>query len=312
MIDENNEQLGIMQTRDAQMLARERGLDLVEVAPTAVPPVCRLMDYGKFRYDQDKREREARKTQKTVTIKEVRLAPNMDDHDIDVKINMVRRFLEEGDKVKLTVQFRGRQITHQELGRVVLDRMSEQLREIGTIEQMPKTEGRNMTMVISPRAERARTTPRPPREKREPTAEAGNPPPAGTGALAEALTAAGATTVDDQPTVTAVDDQPTATAQPAADQPAVATAPINDAPVTDAPATDAPATDAPDSPPSTEGKPPAPRPSRAKRVQPAATSAVAKASNAADTTAAEGQVATSTDAPTSQPSAEDNQPATGS
>ena len=204
VIDENNNQLGIMQTREAQTMARERGLDLVEVAPTAVPPVCRMMDYGKFRYDQDKRDREARKTQKITTIKEVRLSPIMDDHDIDVKTNMVHRFLEQGYKVKLTVQFKGRQITHQELGRQVLDRMSEHLREVGTPEQLSKMEGRNMTMVFAPRADRARTTPRPPREQPA-TGQPGasdDALTAGSTAMADALNAAGASQLvgGEQPT----------------------------------------------------------------------------------------------------------------
>ncbi len=163
VIDENNEQLGVMPTRDAMSLAQSRGLDLVEVAPTAQPPVCRLMDYGKFRYDQGKRDRDARKTQKTISIKELRLYPKIGEHDIDTRAKAAKRFLEEGHKVKLVVQFKGRENAHPELGREMLLDMIERLREVGIVEQAPRQEGRNMSTILIQRTDRARTAPRPPR-----------------------------------------------------------------------------------------------------------------------------------------------------
>jgi translation initiation factor IF-3 len=142
VIDENGEQMGIMFARDALNLARQRDLDLVEVAPNAVPPVCRLMDYGKFRYEQTKKERDSRKTQHTVVVKEVRLKPNIDEHDLETKIRQAKRFLEEGDKVKLSVEFRGRQLTHTELGRELLNQVQQVLQNDVIIEQPPKMEGK--------------------------------------------------------------------------------------------------------------------------------------------------------------------------
>lgn len=153
-----------MPTRDALSLAQSRSLDLVEVAPTAQPPVCRLMDYGKFRYDQGKREREQRKTQKTIVIKELRLYPKMSEHDQETRVKAARRFLEEGHKVKFVVQFRGRENAHPELGREMLIAIGESLRDVGTVEQAARLEGRNMSMMITQRTDHARTTPRPPRE----------------------------------------------------------------------------------------------------------------------------------------------------
>ena len=151
MIDEEGEQLGIVPTRQAMDIARERGLDLVEVAPNAIPPVCRLMDYGKYRYEQSRKERESRKHQKTVELKEVRMKPGIDDHDLQTKARLAHRFLEDGDKVKVTVQFRGRQMAHPDLGRDVLLQLAEQLNTLGAVEQPPHLEGRNMTMILSPK-----------------------------------------------------------------------------------------------------------------------------------------------------------------
>jgi translation initiation factor IF-3 len=131
-------------------MARERGLDLVEVQPTAVPPVCRLMDYGKFRYEESRRERESRKRQKTVELKEIRLRPKIDGHDLETKGRQAGRFLEEGDKVKLSVLFRGREIAHQDIGKNLLDRLAVQLSEVGIIEQAPHSEGRTMVMTMGP------------------------------------------------------------------------------------------------------------------------------------------------------------------
>lgn len=149
----SGEQLGIMATRDALRMAEEQHLDLVEVAPKAKPPVCRIMDFGKYRYEQQKREKEAKKKQKIVTIKEVKLRPNIEQHDFDVKLKNALRFLEEGNKVKVTIMFRGRELSHPELGREVLNRVSDQLKELVSIERDAKLEGKNMTMILAPKAQ---------------------------------------------------------------------------------------------------------------------------------------------------------------
>ncbi|KAB8143834.1 translation initiation factor IF-3 [Chloroflexia bacterium SDU3-3] len=150
VIDDENNQLGILLLRDALALAEERGLDLVEVAPNAVPPVCRLMDHGKYRYEQTKKEREARKNQKQVEIKQIRLEPKTDSHDIDVKTGQARRFLLEGDKVKFNLRFRGREIVHQEIGREILERIAENLRDIAIVEQRPLMEGKVLSLTLAP------------------------------------------------------------------------------------------------------------------------------------------------------------------
>lgn len=134
------------------MISEERGLDLVEVAPNAVPPVCRVMDYGKFRYEQTKKEREARKNQKQVEIKQIRLEPKTDDHDLDVKARQARRFLIDGDKVKFNLRFRGREIFHSEIGREILERMAENLRDVAIVEQRPLMEGRVLSLTLAPNA----------------------------------------------------------------------------------------------------------------------------------------------------------------
>lgn len=151
VITADGEQLGIMPGRAAQQLAAERHLDLVEIAPTAKPPVCKIMDYGKFRYEQQKREKEARKKQKSFDIKEVKLRPGIEDHDFNVKYRNALRFLEDGDKVKVTIMFRGRELTHPELGEVLLKKMAEQLKEIAVVERVPKLEGKNMIMIVAPK-----------------------------------------------------------------------------------------------------------------------------------------------------------------
>jgi translation initiation factor IF-3 len=148
-------QVGIIATRDAMEMARERGLDLVEVAPNAVPPVCRLMDYGKFRYEQSRKEREARKNQHVIELKEVRIRPKIDDHDLETKGRRAAKFLDDGDKVKLTVLFRGRENAHPEIGRALLDQLVEQLRPHGTIDQSPRLEGKAMTVLLSPVKQKA-------------------------------------------------------------------------------------------------------------------------------------------------------------
>lgn len=156
--------MGIMPTRQALELARERGLDLVEVAPQAVPPVCRLMDYGKFRYQQAKREREARKAQKEIEVSEIRVRPRIAEHDLQAKIRRIREFLEEGDKVKLTVMFRGRELGRPEQGLALLKNMVEQVKDLGRIETPPAMEGRFLSLVLAPLQKREA---RPPKAARE-------------------------------------------------------------------------------------------------------------------------------------------------
>jgi translation initiation factor IF-3 len=150
LIDENGEQVGIIPTFDALQMARERGLDLVEVAPNAMPPVCRLMDYGKFRYEQSRKERESRRNQHVVELKEVRIRPKIDDHDLETKGRQAAKFLDAGDKVKLTVLFRGREMAHPDIGKGLLDQLADQLRPHGTVEQPPRMEGRTMIMFMAP------------------------------------------------------------------------------------------------------------------------------------------------------------------
>ncbi|MCK9172064.1 MAG: translation initiation factor IF-3 [Desulfuromonas sp.] len=151
VIDDEGEQLGILTLQDALAAAVERGLDLVEVSPTAKPPVCRIMDYGKFKYQQQKRAAEAKKKAARVELKEVKLRPKTEVHDFEVKVKNVRRFLEEGNKVKVTIMFRGREVTHPEFGRDLLKRVSEKVADIGLIEFFPSMQGRFMHMVLSPK-----------------------------------------------------------------------------------------------------------------------------------------------------------------
>ncbi len=153
VVDQNGEQLGVMSSRDALALAEERQLDLVKIAPQARPPVCKLMDYGKYRFEQSKKEREFRKNQKVITVKEVRLSATIEDHDIDVKFKNAVKFLKDGNKVKVTIRFRGRQITHSEIGRQVMVEFADRIKEYGTVDKAPQIEGRNMSMFISPRAQ---------------------------------------------------------------------------------------------------------------------------------------------------------------
>mgnify|MGYP004452382423 FL=1 len=149
------EQLGIMPTREALRMAEEQHLDLVEVAPKAKPPVCRIMDFGKFRYEQQKREKEAKKKQKVISIKEVKLRPNIEQHDFDVKLKNALRFVEDGNKVKVTIMFRGRELSHPELGKEVLGRVAERLGDAVSIERNAKLEGKNMTMIVAPKLQKA-------------------------------------------------------------------------------------------------------------------------------------------------------------
>ncbi|UOF92690.1 translation initiation factor IF-3 [Fodinisporobacter ferrooxydans] len=151
MIDVNGDQLGIVAFREALRIASEKNLDLVNVAPTAKPPVCRIMDYGKFKYEQSKREKESRKNQKVISIKEIRMTPNIEEHDFETKLRNVMKFLEAGDKVKIAVRFRGREITHTAIGQSVLERMAKAVEEISMVERSPKLEGRQMIMILSPK-----------------------------------------------------------------------------------------------------------------------------------------------------------------
>jgi translation initiation factor IF-3 len=150
VIDDEGQQLGVMPTAKALALAQEKGLDLVEVAPTAVPPVCRILDYGQYKYELQKREREQKKKQKSQTFKEVRLAVKIDVHDLKTKARRAAEFLDHGDRVKVTVRFRGREISHANLGRDLLMRTAEVLAEHGTIERQPLLEGRSMYIVMAP------------------------------------------------------------------------------------------------------------------------------------------------------------------
>ncbi len=150
LIGANGENLGVVSPERALFLAEEAGLDLVEISPTAVPPVCKIMDFGKFKYENQKKEAEARKNQKVIEIKEVKFRPGTDTHDYDVKMRSVFKFLEEGDKVKVTLRFRGREMAHQELGAQLLNRVAEDVKATGKVESMPRLEGRQMVMMIGP------------------------------------------------------------------------------------------------------------------------------------------------------------------
>src|SRR5690554_6164179 len=154
LIDSNGDQLGVKSRQEALEIAATRNLDLVLVAPNAKPPVCRIMDYGKYRFEQQKKDREARKKQKVINIKEVRLSPGIEDHDFSTKLRNARKFLEKGDKVKVSIRFRGRAITHKDLGRDVLERMAEACNDISTVEQKPKMEGRSMFLMLAPTNEK--------------------------------------------------------------------------------------------------------------------------------------------------------------
>lgn len=154
MVDADNNQLGIMPVKEALRLAEERQQDLVEVAPQAKPPVCRIMDFGKFKYEQSKREKEAKKKQRIIQVKEVKLRPRIEDNDYAVKTKNAERFLKDGDKVKVTIMFRGREIVHTELGRSLLDRMAVDLKDLCTIERHAKLEGKNMIMILAPKNEK--------------------------------------------------------------------------------------------------------------------------------------------------------------
>ena len=150
LIGPEGENVGVVSPRRAMELAERAGLDLVEISPNAAPPVCKIMDFGKYKYEQQKRESEARKKQKIIEVKEIKFRPNTDTHDYDVKMRNVFKFLKNGDKVKITMRFRGREMAHQNLGRELLERVAEDVKEHGKVENIPKMEGRQMTMMIGP------------------------------------------------------------------------------------------------------------------------------------------------------------------
>lgn len=155
LIDENGEQLGVMPTQKALELAEERGLDLAKIQPTAKPPVCKLMDYDKYRYEQSKRERENRKNQRVVAIKEVQLSATIEENDVLTKAKMATRFLEDGDKVKVSIRFRGRQITHSEIGMKVMQDFAQRCASVSSVERRPMMDGRHMIMILAPKAAKA-------------------------------------------------------------------------------------------------------------------------------------------------------------
>lgn len=151
LIDEEGNQVGVVPTDEARDRAGDVGLDLVEVSPNAEPPVCKIIDYGKLKYEKQKKKNEARKKQKTIEVKEIKMRPNIDTHDYDVKMRAIFKFLDEGDKVKVTLRFRGRELAHQELGLILLEKVRDALDEQAKVEQFPKLEGRQITMVMAPR-----------------------------------------------------------------------------------------------------------------------------------------------------------------
>jgi translation initiation factor IF-3 len=212
--DTTDEALGIVSIDSARQLAVDRGLDLVEVAPLAQPPVCRLMDYGRFKFEALKREKDSRRDHNVVQLKEQKLRPKISDHDFRTKLAKVKQFLGEGDKVKLTIMFRGREMVHQEFGRKLLDRMTEELSDLAIIERSPLVEGRNMIMILSPTTKKQARGDRPHEERHhgEPPANAGNGAAPTTEAAAEPR-GASATAVAERPA-----DAPSDTPSPAADQ----------------------------------------------------------------------------------------------
>lgn len=159
LIAEDGEQIGIKSVQDALQFARDRDLDLVEVAPQASPPVCRVMDYGKYRYELEQKAKKSRKHQSNIVIKEMKLRPKIDEHDYQTKKKHIVRFLTAGSKVKVTIMFRGREMAHTDIGRQILDRLSEELRELSNIESQPKLDGRNMIMLLNPTAKPVRPEP---------------------------------------------------------------------------------------------------------------------------------------------------------
>ncbi|MCW3059010.1 MAG: hypothetical protein JWQ02_831 [Capsulimonas sp.] len=218
VIDDDGGQLGIMTPREALAIARERGIDLIEVAPQAQPPVCKIMDYGKFKYEQAKKEKESAKKHKQSELKGIQMFPNIEDHDFNVKVRSAIKFLEDGDKVKVTIRFKGRQITHPEFGRQQMDKVTQMVSEVGQVEKPPSMEGRMMTMILSP-------------------LKAGGPKPAAPGAPKPPSAPKPATP---RPAAPAASAAPAATVAPVA---SAAPAPVAEASAAEAPA---PVVEAPD------------------------------------------------------------------
>jgi len=150
-VDADGEMVGVVSKEEGLEIALDAGLDLVEISPSADPPVCKVLDYGKHKYEAQKKANEARKKQKVIEVKEIKMRPGIDEHDYQVKMRSVQRFIDDGDKVKMTMRFRGREMAHQELGKKVLDRVRDDVDEVAKVEQFPKSEGRLMTMVIAPK-----------------------------------------------------------------------------------------------------------------------------------------------------------------
>jgi translation initiation factor IF-3 len=188
VIDDSGQQLGIMPPPQALAIARQKGLDLVEISPTAVPPVCRIMDYGKYQYQEQKRAREAKKHQKTIEVKEIKFRPKVDEHDYQFKKKHIERFLSEGDKVKATVFFRGREMAHPEIGRRILERLIGELAEVAIAESLPRQEGNQMHTILTQKTDKSRRSAAP-AEARRPVAA-----PGATAAPAGAHSAAGPST----------------------------------------------------------------------------------------------------------------------
>jgi translation initiation factor IF-3 len=207
VIDDEGQQLGVMPTAKAFALAQEKGLDLVEVAPTAVPPVCRILDYGQYKYELQKRDREAKKKQKSQTFKEIRLRVKIDTNDLRTKTRRAAEFLDDGDRVKVTVQFRGREMTHANLGRDLLGRAAEMLAESGAIERQPLLEGRSMYIVLAPLDKRAE------KKSEKANGEAADSPDDNGGTIGEALAAKGMT-----PSAPAPEATPEAPSTPSVEQ----------------------------------------------------------------------------------------------
>jgi translation initiation factor IF-3 len=151
LVDENGEMVGVVSRFEGIQMAQKAGLDLVEVSPNAEPPVCKILDYGKYKYEQQKKRAEAKKKQKIIEVKEIQMRPGIDDNDFQVKCRAIQRFIEEGDKVKITMRFRGREISHHEIGMEVLTRVRTQFEEVAKVEQMPRLEGKQMIMILVPR-----------------------------------------------------------------------------------------------------------------------------------------------------------------
>ncbi len=161
MIDEEGNQLGVLNTREAVRLAQERGLDLVEVAANAEPPVCRIIDFGKFQYEAKKKANEAKKKQVTITVKEVKFRPSTDEHDYDYRMKHAREWLQDGDKVKATIWFRGREMTHRELGARILEKLEKDLADVGEVEARPRMEGNQMFIIVAPKRHKGAAKPEP-------------------------------------------------------------------------------------------------------------------------------------------------------